>query len=148
MATITLLGELQAKVGERFQFVGPNDAPEAACAPCKLKGTCFALEEGESYEVVAVRDKSHPCYLHESGRVRVVEVERAQHSVIMPSRGTVEGESLLYPERSCEFRGCQFWRDCVGAPLRPGFSYKVTQVGEVVPCPLGYALRRATVVPK
>lgn len=148
MASITLLGELQAQVGERFVFAGPNDAPDAACAPCRLKGICFSLEAGESYEVVAVRGKDHPCYLHEGGKVRVIEVERAEHDVILPARGMIEGESILYPERSCEFRGCPFWRECVGAPLRPNFSYKVIQVGEAVPCPLGYALRRAHVAPK
>ena len=68
--------------------------------------------------------------------------------MILPSRGIIEGESILYPERSCEFRGCAFWRECVGSPLRPNFSYKVTRVGEVVPCPLGYSLRRAHVEPK
>ena len=148
MATITLLGESQARVGARFQYTGPNDAPDAACAPCKLKPTCFNLEPGDSYEVVAVRDKQHPCYLHESGKVRVVEVDRAAHDVILPSRGIIEGESFLYPERSCDFRGCAMWRECVGAPLRPGFSYKVAQVGPPVACPLGYALRRARVQPK
>ncbi len=148
MATITLLGESQAAVGARFRFEGPNDAPDAACAPCRLKGTCFNLEPGLSFEVVAVRDKVHPCFLHEAGRVRVVEVERAEHEVILPSRGIVEGESFVYPERACEYRGCEFWRECVGAPLRPGNPYKVLQVSAVIPCPLGYALRRAKVAPK
>jgi hypothetical protein len=148
MATITLLGELQSSVGQRFQFVGPNDAADAACAPCKLKGACFNLDPGEVYEVMQVRDKTHPCYLHEGGRVHVVEVDRATHDVIVPARGLVEGQSMIYPERACEFRGCPFWRQCVGAPLRPGFAFKVAKAGEAVPCPLGYSLRRATLVPK
>jgi uncharacterized protein len=148
VATITLLGEAQAAVGARFRYAGPNDGADAACAPCKLKGTCFNLEPGETFEVVAVRDKSHPCFLHEAGRVRVVEVERAEHDVILPARGIIEGESFLYPERDCEFRGCTMWRECVGSPLRPNYSYKVLQVGPVAPCPLGYALRRAKVQPK
>lgn len=148
MATLTLLGELQAKVGERFTFEGPNLAADSACAPCRLQGICFALEEGESYEVASVRDKQHPCFLHEGGKVRVVEVERAEHDVVLPARGIIEGESVVYPERDCEFRGCTFWRECVGAPLRVGASYRVAAVGPVVPCPLGYALRRAHVVPK
>ena len=148
MATITLHGELQAKVGERFLFVGPNDGPDAACAPCKLKGACFNLDPGEVYEVATVREKTHPCYLHEGGRVRVVEVERAEHDVIVPARGLQEGESMLYPERSCDFRGCGFWRECVGAPLRPGHPYHVMKVGEPIPCPLGYNLRRAHLAPK
>ena len=148
MATITLIGEAQAKVGGRFRFEGPNDGPDAACAPCKLKGACFNLEPGETFEVVAVRDKQHPCYLHESGKVRVVEVERAAHEVILPARGIIEGESFLYPERACEFRGCAMWRECVGSPLRANYAYKVVEVGQVAPCPLGYALRRARVQPK
>lgn len=146
--TISLLGPLQANAGERFIFLGPNEGPGAACEPCKLKGACFNLEPGEVYDVKAVRDKTHPCYLHEGGIVHVVEVERAAQSVIVPARGLTDGQSLVYPERECEFRGCPFWRKCVGAPLRPGYAYKVVQVGETVACPLGYALRRATLQPK
>ncbi|HKZ58619.1 MAG TPA: UPF0179 family protein [Candidatus Thermoplasmatota archaeon] len=143
-----MLGELQAKVGERFVFQGPNDGADAACAPCRLKGICFNLEPGETFEVAAVRDKDHPCYLHEGGKVRVVEVDRATHDVILPARGIVEGGSMLYPERSCEFRGCPKWRQCVGAPLRPNFSYRVVEAGPAEPCPLGFALRRAKLAPK
>jgi hypothetical protein len=40
------------------------------------------------------------------------------------------------------------WRECVGSPLRPNYAYKVLQLGPAVACPLGYALRRATVAPK
>lgn len=148
MATITLLGELQAQVGERFLYAGPNDGPDAACAPCKLKGTCFNLEPGEVYQVAAVRDKAHPCYLHERGVVRVVTVEKAEHDVIVPARGLVEGESMPYPERSCEFRGCPMWRECVGAPLRVGHLYHVMKVEAPVACPLGYNLRHARLASK
>lgn len=148
MPTITLVGEAQAKVGGRFLFAGPNDAPDAACAPCKLKPTCFNLEAGETYEIVAARDKQHPCFIHDGGKVRIVEVERASHDVILPARGIIEGESFLYPERSCENRGCAMWRECVGSPLRANYSYKVVQVGPPVACPLGYALRKARVEPK
>ena len=95
-----------------------------------------------------MRDKSHPCFLHETGKVRVVEVDRAQHRVILPARGIIEGESFLYPERSCDLRGCEMWRECVGGPLRVNFSYKVIEVGPPVNCPVGYALRRAKVAPK
>src|SRR5882672_2425187 len=98
MATITLLGELQSIAGERFLFRGPNDSPDAACAPCKLKGTCFNLEPQLVYEVKQVREKTHPCFLHEGGLVHVVEVEKAAQEVIVPARGLVEGQSMIYPE--------------------------------------------------
>ena len=147
MSVITLLGPAQSSPGHRFVFQGPNDAPDAACAPCKLKSACFNLEAGESYEVKTVREKTHPCFLHEGGTVRVVEVDRAQHDVILPARGPTEGGTYTYPTRECEFRGCQFWQQCVGAPLRPGKNYHIIQVGEVIPCPLGYALRRTKARP-
>lgn len=146
MGTITLIGEAQARPGSRFRFVGPNDGPNAECRPCKLQGTCFNLEPGEVYAVGEVRAKTHPCFLHDGSAVRVVVVERAAHDVIVPGRGLIEGETLVYPERECEFRGCPMWSECVGAPLIPRKDYLVEKVGERVDCPLGYDLRRARLV--
>lgn len=146
--TITLLGALQAQVGDRFVYQGPNNGPDAVCAPCKLQGTCFNLDPGETYEVMQVRQKGHPCFLHESGTVRVVEVAPARHDSILPSRGLVAGEVVVYPERECPNRGCAFWRNCVGGSPRPGASYRVESVGEAVDCPLGFALRRAKLAPR
>lgn len=146
--TITLVGELQASVGNRFLYEGANSGPDALCAPCKLQGICFNLEAGETYEVRVVRDKGHPCYLHERGVARVVEVSPAGHDVILPARGLVAGEMIVYPQRACPNRGCAMWRSCVGAPPRPGVSYRVEAVGAAADCPLGFALKHARLEPR
>ncbi len=146
-STITLLGELQATVGERFLYEGPNDASDALCAPCKLQSICFNLEDGETYEVKAVRDKGHPCFLHERGVARVVEVAPATHEAVIPARGLVEGQTFVYPQRECENPGCALWRSCVGGAPRVGAQYRVASVGPAADCPLGYALRHARLAP-
>jgi uncharacterized protein (UPF0179 family) len=146
--TITLVGELQASVGARFVYEGANGGPDALCAPCKLQGICFNLEPGETYEVRAVRDKGHPCFLHERGVARVVEVAPSAHDVIIPARGLVAGETFVYPQRQCENRGCDKWSICVGARPRPGATYQVESVGANADCPLDYALRHARLAPR
>jgi uncharacterized protein (UPF0179 family) len=146
--TITLVGELQATVGERFVYEGANQGPDSLCAPCKLQATCFNLEAGETYEVRAVRQKGHPCFLHERGIARVVEVAPAAHDTVLPARGLTAGETVVYPERECPNRGCALWRSCVGGAPRPGTTYRVESVGQVADCPLGYALRHARIAPR
>lgn len=141
--TITLVGSLQAGVGERFVYEGPNDGPDALCAPCKLQSICFNLKPGETYVVKAVRDKDHPCFLHERGTARVVEVATAPHESVLPSRGLVAGQTIIYPDRECPNRGCALWKSCVGGTPQPGYAYRVEAVGEVADCPLGLELRHA-----
>lgn len=145
---ITLIGPLQAEVGQRFVYQGANDGPDAQCAPCKLHSICFNLKPGETYEVKAVRSKDHPCYLHESGTARVVEVATAPHDAILPARGLVAGETFLYPDRECPNRGCALWKRCVGGTARPGYAYRVETVGDMADCPLGLELRHAQLAPR
>jgi uncharacterized protein (UPF0179 family) len=147
-STLSLVGELQANLGDRFVYEGPNEGADALCAPCKLQGICFNLVPGETYEVVVVRDKGHPCFLHERGTARVVEVAPANHDCVIPARGLVAGQVFVYPERNCPNRGCPLWRSCVGGTPRPGASYLVESVGDGADCPLGYALRHARLQPR
>lgn len=135
-------------MGDRFVYEGPNLGPAALCAPCKLQGICFNLEPGETYEVRQVREKGHPCFLHERGTVRVVEVAAASHDSILPARGLVAGQVIVYPQRECPNRGCALWRSCVGGAPRPGASYRVESVGAAADCPLGYGLRHARLAPR
>ena len=69
---VTLVGEIQAEIGNTLIFRGPL----SECRDCKRKTVCFNLEEGTLYEIVSVRDKHHDCDVHEGG-VRVVELKKA-----------------------------------------------------------------------
>ncbi|MFA7622902.1 MAG: UPF0179 family protein, partial [Candidatus Methanomethylophilaceae archaeon] len=62
MVLVTLIGESQARIGNRFYYLGPS----LECRECRFKNVCFNLEVGRMYEVTELRDVHHECEMHES----------------------------------------------------------------------------------
>ncbi len=139
---VTLVGELQARVGYRFV----NTEPPTTCKECRLFHVCVGvLEPDRVYEVVAVRRVKHSCPLHEGG-VRVVEVVEAPIEVALPSKVAVEGLIFHYRPPKCGLQDCQHRRLCSPRGLREGDRCRVEEVkGARLHCPKGLDLVQAQV---
>ena len=72
---ITLIGNCLANKGLKFMHYGAT----SECESCRFKNTCIdTLEEGRMYIIKNVKNGEQPCMIHEGGKVRVVEVEKAR----------------------------------------------------------------------
>jgi uncharacterized protein (UPF0179 family) len=132
MVLITLVGETQARMGNRFYFMGPD----TECRDCKIKGVCFNLEQGRLYEVTKIRDTHHECEMHDGG-VRVVEVEKKPIRACIPRKLAIDGSNITFSKVSCSRMGCEHWMDCHPVSLSDGEKLPVVEVLEKVDCPLG-----------
>lgn len=138
MVLITLIGQEQAHVSNRFYYMGP----QTECKECKLKTVCFNLEQGRQYEITGLRDTMHECEMHEEG-VRVVEVEKIPTIACIPKKSAIEGGMITYDECVCSRLGCENWNRCHPIGLKAGDKLKVDTVIENTDCPLGYDLKVA-----
>jgi uncharacterized protein (UPF0179 family) len=132
MATVTLIGERQAKEGICFIYKGFV----SECRECKLKAVCFNLDVGTTYRVKGVRDVKHECKMHEDG-VRVVEVEKVRASVGVGQKFALEGSTITYDEVKCRNLGCDRYRLCHPVGVSRGNKYRIVEVHGEVPCPEG-----------
>lgn len=81
---ITLIGKNIAKEGLSFVFYGPLEE----CSSCRFKSSCVdSLEIGRKYAITEVRDVEQKCPIHEDGYVKVVNVEDAETTVLIDSKG-------------------------------------------------------------
>ncbi|MDR0791509.1 MAG: UPF0179 family protein [Methanomassiliicoccaceae archaeon] len=132
MVLITLIGETQARIGNRFHFVGPL----TECKECRLRGVCFNLEPGSLYEVVGLRDTIHECPIHE-GSVRVVEVERKPTNAAVPRKQAIDGSTITFECRKCKNLGCENRIYCVPVCVKDGTKLRITNVIGDLECPEG-----------
>ncbi|MDR0335300.1 MAG: UPF0179 family protein [Methanomassiliicoccaceae archaeon] len=132
MVLITLIGETQARIGNRFYFTGPL----TECKECRLRGICFNLEPGSLYEVVAVRDTIHDCPIHE-GSVRVVEAERKPIPAAVPRKHAIDGSTVTFECRKCNNIGCGDRAYCVPVSIKDGTKLRITDVIGDLDCPNG-----------
>ncbi|MCL2786594.1 MAG: UPF0179 family protein [Methanomassiliicoccaceae archaeon] len=135
MVLITLIGETQARIGNRFYFLGPL----TECKECRLRGVCFNLEPGSLYEVVALRDTLHDCPVHE-GSVRVVEVERKPMLAAVPSKHAIDGSMITFESKKCKEMGCENRNYCVPVSIRDGTKLKIVDMLGDLECPIGESM--------
>ncbi len=135
MVLVTLVGDSQARIGNRFYFVGPS----TECKECKLRNVCFNLEPGSLYEVTGLRDTRHECVVHES-EVRVVEVEKKPFRAAVPKKLAIDGSMITFESRRCDNMGCENRRLCCPWNVRDGDKLSVTDVMEDLDCPNGESL--------
>jgi uncharacterized protein (UPF0179 family) len=96
---ITLIGINLAQKGLEFTHYGEA----SACGNCRFKSTCIdALEEGRVYRVEDVKDTQHPCPIHEGGKVKVVEVVKADIMALIDSKIAFEGSNIIFKPVNCE----------------------------------------------
>ena len=135
MGLVTIVGETQARVGNRFYFIGP--IPE--CKECKLRNVCFNMEIGGLYEIVGLRDTMHYCALRES-KVRVVEVEKKPFRAAIPKKQAM-GSSVVFESRKCDNIGCENWQFCCPSNARNGDRFSIADDLSDIKCPIGEQLR-------
>ena len=135
MVFITLVGEEQAKVGNRFYFMGP----QTDCKECRLRGVCFNLEPGRQYEITSLRDTKHDCEVHEGG-VRVVEVEKKPTLACVSKKLAIEGSLITFEDSDCARMGCEHWQHCHPVGMKAGDKLTVTDMVGKVDCPEGIDL--------
>lgn len=129
---ITVIGEGQAKAGNRFYFMGP----QTECEKCKLRNICFNLEVGALYEITGVRDQLHDCSLNED-KVRVVEVEKRSRDAVAPKKSAIEGSIITFHEPECERMDCKNYLVCHPPATEDGKKYTVVKIEGSVDCPIG-----------
>lgn len=135
MVLITLIGGPQAKVGNRFYYMGPL----AECRECRLKGVCSNLETGHMYEIKGLRDTEHDCEVHES-KARVVEVEKVPIPAAVHSKKAIDGSMITYEQVACDIRGCANRVLCRPVSLKDGMKLSITEVVGDIECMKGERL--------
>ncbi|MDR0309701.1 MAG: UPF0179 family protein [Candidatus Methanoplasma sp.] len=135
MAAITLISEAQAKMGNRFYYLGP----QFECRDCKLKGVCMNLEQGSMYEITAVRGQTHDCTFNED-KVRVVEIKKIAQRSVVPKKSAIEGSVITFQEPACWMLDCENYRNCHPYALERGKKYSVVGIEGNAECPIGQDL--------
>ena len=141
MVLITLISEEQAKIGNKFVFLGPR----MDCRDCKIKGICFNLEKGSEYEVVSLRKTTHDCQETE-GLVHVVEVEKIPRNVVIDKKYAIEGSMITFIPSGCGQIGCPRYAECNPEGLEKGMKVSVKSVEGKVDCLIGDARMSATII--
>lgn len=135
MKLVTIVGESQARIGNRFYFVGPL----TECKECKLRNVCFNMEVGALYEIVDLRDTVHDCAIRES-KVRVVEVEKKAFRAAVTKKQAM-GSSITFESRNCPNIGCENHQFCCPPNTKDGDRFSIVDDISDIKCPIGEQLR-------
>ncbi|MBM4240069.1 MAG: UPF0179 family protein [Euryarchaeota archaeon] len=96
---ITLIGKSLAKEGLQFMYTGSA----RGCESCRFKNTCIdPLEEGRIYVINDVKGGEHSCPIHEGGKVKVVDVEKADIEALVDSKKAFEGSMIAFDIPDCD----------------------------------------------
>jgi hypothetical protein len=96
---ITLIGKDLADKGLIFRHYGAS----SECEKCRFKSTCIdPLESGRMYIIKDVKDTEHPCPIHEGGKVKVVEVDKAYIKAAVDSKKAFEGSNIVFSPPECD----------------------------------------------
>ena len=120
---ITLIGKNLAEEGLKFIHYGAS----AECEACRFKSTCIdSLEPGRMYVITDVKETEHPCSIHEGGRVRVVEVEKADVKTLVDSKKAFEGSMIVFEFPECD-KECTMRDLCFPEGLYEGDKCKIVK---------------------
>ena len=146
MALLTLVPAALAEPGSRFTFVGPNAGPDAECKGCPFQKLCFGLQPGRTYEVATRRDVTHPCALHDEGKVRVVTVEEVPFAATL-ERHHLRGTAAPWAPPVCRKPSCANWALCNPVGHHEGTRHAIVKQAGKVECPAGFDLERVELTP-
>lgn len=120
---ITLIGKTLAEEGLKFMHYGAS----AECEACRFKSTCIdSLEEGRMYVIVEVKDTEQPCPIHEGGKVKVVEVEKADIEALVDTKKAFEGSMIPVNFPECD-NECTMRELCFPEGLYEGDKCKIVK---------------------
>jgi len=136
---ITLIGEKLAKKGLNFIY----NEPAEACEDCRYKSVCIdPLETGRIYKIKEVKDTEHPCPIHESGKVKVVEVEKANIEALIDAKKAFEGSVILFETLKCDEK-CDMRSLCFPEGIKASDRCRILKnFGRVNECKKGYKLNK------
>lgn len=144
--TVTLVGELSAKDGATFEYLGM--AP--ACESCKLRAVCHpaTLHKHRTYRVVSVRKVHHACPADFfEGGMRVAEVEAMPAESTISASTAARSTAVTHTFEECGAI-CLFKKFCNTPAIPQGTDCKIVQVQGPVDCKVGRDLRFATLEPR
>ena len=96
---ITLIGKSLANKGLKFMHYGAS----SECEGCRFKNTCIdTLEVGRMYIIKNVKSGEQPCLIHEGGKVKVVEVEKAYIRGLIDAKTSFEGSKIVFNPPECD----------------------------------------------
>ncbi len=96
---ITLIGKSLANKGLKFMDYGAT----SECESCRFKNTCIdPLEVGRMYIIKNVKNGEQPCLIHEGGKVKVVEVEKAYIRGVIDTKQSFEGSKIVFNPPECD----------------------------------------------
>jgi uncharacterized protein len=144
MAQLTLVPAALAEPGRRFTFAGPNLGDE--CKGCPFQKLCFGLQPGRTYEVATLRDVSHPCALHDDGKVRVVTVDEVPFTASL-ERTHLRGTAAPWAPPPCRKPSCKNWAVCNPVGHARGARHAIVAQAGALDCPAGYDLERVELKP-
>lgn len=120
---ITLIGKKLAENGLKFMHYGPS----AECESCRFRSTCIdSLEEGRMYVITDVKETEQSCLIHEGGKVKVVEVERADINALVDSKKAFEGSMVVFEFPKCD-KECTMVDLCFPEGLYEGDKCKIAK---------------------
>ena len=139
MPLITLVPAALAAPGSRFTFAGPNAGAE--CAGCPYQKLCFGLAPGRAYAVQKVRELTHPCNLHDGGKVHVVTVAEVPFAASLERRH-LRGTAAPWAGPDCRKPSCASWNLCHPKGHAEGAKHEIVAQNGPLPCPAGFDLER------
>ncbi len=142
---ITLIGNNLADKGLRFMQYGAA----SQCDKCRFKVTCIdSLEEGRLYKIREVKNTEHPCMVHEGGKVKVVDVEKADIKVAIDSKRAFEGSNIVFNPPNCD-EDCSLREVCFPEGLYSKDKCKIIKkMGKTnEKCPKGFNLSMVLIKP-
>jgi uncharacterized protein len=143
---ITLIGKNLANRGLKFMFYGAS----SECESCRFKNTCIdTLESGRMYIIKQVKNGEQSCQIHEGGKVRVVEVEKAYIKCLVDSKKSFEGSKLVFETPDCDDMDCKMRSKCFPEGLVNQDKCKITKnLGKPkYECPQGLDLNNVLLKP-
>jgi uncharacterized protein (UPF0179 family) len=144
VALLTLVPDALAAKGYRFTFAGPNPGDE--CDGCPFQKLCFGLQPGRSYEVKAARPATHPCALHDEGKVRAVEVQEVPFAATVERRH-LRGTAAPWTAPPCGRPDCANWKLCHPVGHSAGARHAIVAQKGKVECPAGFDLEQVELRP-
>ncbi|MHA1839645.1 MAG: UPF0179 family protein [Candidatus Ranarchaeia archaeon] len=121
---ITMIGLSQAKVGKKFEYLGPVEE----CKDCHFFKVCHLnLEKGRVYQVVGVRRNTHPCPVHDE-QVQTIEVEEPEIEILIDRSRALEGVTISYKLEPCYEFQCPLYELCQPVGIRNTDRLQVVEV--------------------
>jgi len=139
---LTLVPTAMSRKGLGFTFRAEGGEE---CRGCPFRKLCFGLEPGHRYEVTTVRPVTHPCALHDGGKVHVVEVAEAPFPSSLEVRH-LRGTAASWAPIACGMPECANYSLCHPVGPRPGRHEIVAEEGRLE-CPAGFDLAKVRLKP-